>query len=336
MMFRPPQRVRDYLQRLPTADLYFLNPLRAWRRAASEGAKLPRTRILAPNVYALGRTGVVVRYGREADLDLLRRAGIRRVVYIADDDFAAGAKDERLPARYREKLAAFAAGAWPVLRDAADIVLVPGSVLAEIYGPKARIAPPVWQRPPAPQAHFGRGNAIKIAYLGTGSHLPDLADYAPAIAAALDAHPDARLTLFTGENTPNALREHRQVKVSAQMAWWRYKLALPRMRFHLALYPLADTPFSRARSANKLYEHALTGAASLMSPNPALQAAAGPDLKEVFVENPEDWTRRLREDISDREGLRRRAEATRKHIAARDPTAESIRAWREILSEEIK
>ncbi len=59
------------------------------------------------------------------------------------------------------------------------------------------------------------------------------------------------------------------------MPWWLYRRALARMRFHLAIYPLGDTPFNRARSASKLYEHALVGAASLMSPIPALRDAAG-------------------------------------------------------------
>ncbi len=330
-----PPRLREYLQRLPTTDLYFLNPLRTLRHAAANGRRLPRIRNLAPNVYAVGGTGVIVRYGAEADIERLRRAGARRIVYIADDDFDAGAKDTRLPPSYREKLAAFAEGPWPALRDAAEIVLVPGSILAAAYGQKARIIPPAWGRQPVPQERFSPRGGLEVAYLGSGSHLPDLADCAPAIIEALEAHPNARLTLIAGRHAPDTLREHRQVKACRQMAWWRYKAALPRMRFHLALYPLADTPFNRARSANKLYEHALTGAASLMSPNPALSAAIGSAVPNVFVDRPEDWPRRLMEDISDPEGLRRRAEETRQHIAAHDPLAESVRVWGEILAEEI-
>jgi hypothetical protein len=38
---------------------------------------------------------------------------------------------------------------------------------------------------------------------------------------------------------------------------------MARQRFHLALYPLAQTAFDRARSASKLTEHAILGAAGL-------------------------------------------------------------------------
>jgi hypothetical protein len=291
---------------------------------------------LAANVYAVGRTGVIVRYGREQDVDRLKLAGVQKIVYIVDDDFAAGAEDARLPARYREKLAAFVRGPWAALRDAADIVIVPGTVLAETYRPKARIVAPAWHRPPAPSQHFARAGPIEMVHLGTGSHTADLAAFAPTIAEVLSAHPQARLTVFSGAHTPSPLKEHRQVQSRPPMSWWRYKRSLPRMRYHLALYPLADTPFNRARSANKLYEHALVGAASLMSPNPALREAAGPRLLDMFVEGgPQDWAGRLEADLSEPHAPRQRAEATRAHIGAANPLADSIRVWRDILVAEL-
>jgi len=336
MIHPTPQSVREYRDRLPTTDLYFLNPLRAWKRVEPDGRRIPPIRNLAPNIYAVGRTGVIVRYGREADIDRLRHAGIGRLVYIADDDFAAGAEDARLPARYREKLAAFAEGAWPSLRQAADIVIVPGSVLAAAYGGKARVIPPAWHRKPAPSDHFARIDRIEVVHLGTGSHLSDLAALADAIAEVLKAHPQARLTLFSPGRAPPPLEGHRQVRVRRPMSWWRYKLSLPRMRYHMALYPLTDTAFNRARSANKLYEHALVGAASLMSPNPALQAAAGPGLSHLFVDgSSEDWASRIAADLADPAALRRRADATRARICAADPLENSARAWGEILADEI-
>ncbi|MGH6925743.1 MAG: hypothetical protein ACRED5_18605 [Propylenella sp.] len=333
-MLPAPRSIREYLDRLPTTDLYFLNALRALR-AAKVGSRLPPLRNIAPNVYAVGRTGVIVRYGREEDVDRLKQAGIKQLIYIADDDFAAGAEDEHLPERYRRKLAAFAHSPWPKLRDAADIVIVPGSVLAAAYGEKALTLPPAWHRPPALTEHF-RPDTIEIVHLGTGSHIADLAALAPTIAEALSVYPHARLTLFSGEQTPEPLRKHPQVRVRRPMAWWRYKLSLPRMRYQLALYPLADTAFNRARSANKLYEHALVGAASLLSPNAALREAAGQNLSHLFVEGGRrEWASRLMSDLADPEALRRRADATRAHIAATDPLARSVAAWRDILSAEF-
>lgn len=325
-------RLLDRFERLPTADLYVLNPLDALRRGAS---RLPPLKRVAKNLHAIGRTGIVVRYGEADDIARLERAGARRIVYVADDDFSAGAADPSLPPRYREKLAAFATSAWPALRDAADIVVVPGSVLAESYGAKARIVPPVWERTPADFDHFDAVGRIEVAYLGTASHVADLEDIAPTLAEALTKSPrDARLTLFLGDATPASLARHPRVSVRAPMSWRRYRRALRSMRFHLALYPLRDTAFNRARSASKFYEHALVGAASLMSPNAALQDAAGDTLPGLFVKDG-GWTARLEAELADLDLLRRRAEATRARIAASDPAGSAAEQWAEILSGEI-
>ena len=333
MMRFPPLGISAAFTRLPTTDLYVLNPLAELRR---KGARLPRLRHLVENGYLLGRTGIVVRYGDAEVLDLLRKAGATRLVYVADDDFSAAATDQRLPEGYRARLAAFAEGAWPALQAAADIVVVPGSVLAGIYGTKARIVPPVWHRPPADLDHFANPERIEIAHLGTASHKSDLAEIVSPLAEILGAHRNARLTLFSSGAAPGPLSRHQQVRVLKPMAWWRYRRALPKLRFHLAIYPLAETAFNRARSANKLYENALTGAASLMSPIPALEDAAGPLGSEIFVEGGASaWTQRLHADLSDTVRLRQRAGRTRAHILAADPAGEAARRWAEILAPEL-
>lgn len=324
--------LREFFTRLPTADLYLHNPLAELGR---HGGRVARPRCVSPNAYLAGRTGVVVRYGRAADIGMLRQSGAARIVYIADDDFLAGADDRNLPERYRRKLGDFALRHWPALRDAADIVVVPGAVLAGQYGMKAQIMPPVWHEAPAPLDHFADAPTIEMVHLGTGSHGADLAPLAPLLAGTLNEHPSLRLTLFAGDAAPAALKHHAQVRVRRPMPWWRYRRALPRLRFHLALYPLADTPFNRARSANKLYEHALVGAASLMSPNPALRDAAGSDLAAIFVEGgPEDWAKRLAALLARPSALREIAEAARMRILAAEPARRAADGWREILASE--
>lgn len=331
-MIGPQFGIREYLSRIPTADLYVLNPVRHLRRHSVRAARLPRIRCLVPNVYAIGSTGVIVRYAAAEDLDLLRRSGARRILYVADDDFVAGAADASLPDRYRAKLAAFAGGAWPVIREAADIVIVPGSVLASQYGAKARILSPVWHRPPAATAHFEAAGQIEVVHLGTGSHVSDIAAIAAPLAAVLQAKENVRLTLFSAGPAPGPLQRCANVRLRRPMPWWRYKLMLPRMRFHLALYPLRDTAFNRARSSNKLFEHALVGAASLMSPMPALCDAAGDASSPVFVRGgEEEWRQRIEADLSDMQALRRRADAIRSHIVAADLPGRAVEEWLDML-----
>ena len=333
MLRLSPKALREYIDRIPTTDLYLRNPLAELRR---QGGDISPPRYLAPNVYLIGKTGVVVRYGKAKDLDRLQRAGAKRIVYIADDDFVAGGTDPGLPERYRLKLRRFAESDWPALKAAADIVIVPGAVLAEIYGAKARIVPPAWDRPPASTEHFASAKRFDIVHLGTGSHRGDLALIVAPLARILDRHLEARLTLFTGVNVPGPLRSHRHVRLRHPLSWWRYKRALPKMRFHLALYPLAPTAFNAARSANKLYEHALVGAASLMSPNPALRAAAGPGAAARFIDgDAEEWGAQIEAHLARPDAMREQMEAARAHIHATDPLAYAALQWRDILASEM-
>jgi hypothetical protein len=323
---------QEYRRRTPTTDLYLLNPLHYLRRRDPRGVGLQQIKNIAPNVYAIGRVGIISRYGSPRDLDRLRQIGATRIVYIADDDFEAGATDPHLPAPYRAKLAAFAQQSWPALREAADIVIVPSPALAALYGPKARLMHPAWNRPPAKTRHYREPHSIEIVHLGTGSHRADLALIAPVLANLLAVHKNVRVTLLAGMEAPAELNAHHQVRSRRQMPWWRYKHMMRRMRFHLAIYPLQETAFNRARSANKLFEHALLGAASLMSPNPALRDAAGPELRDIFVEwDPQQWATRLEADIADLGAARHRAERTASHILSSDPLGQAASQWLAIL-----
>lgn len=332
MTLPTPRALYEYYQRIPTTDLYFRHPIEHLRGGARA---LPPIRHIVRNAYTIGRTGVISRYATLSDLDRLRRQDIRQIVYIADDDFAAGAADPAMPESYRARLGAFVAECWPAISAAADIVLVSSPRLAATYGAKARLVPPLWHRPPADTEHFGRAGRFEIAHLGTGSHRADLAPFAQPLAELLAANPRARLTLFSGADLPPVLGNREQVRSRRPLPWWAFKRLLPRMRFHLALYPLREGPFNAARSANKLFEHALVGAASLMSPNAALRAAAGDGLGDVFVDGAgEAWRDRIAADIADPGACRDRAERTRSHITATDPAGEAARQWLAILAGE--
>src|SRR5688572_3394694 len=79
--------LQEYRRRIPTTDLYFLNPVRHLQRHDKRAAGLPRLKAIAPNVYKIGGTGIVSRYGSPRDIDRLRALRVRQIVYIADDDF---------------------------------------------------------------------------------------------------------------------------------------------------------------------------------------------------------------------------------------------------------
>jgi hypothetical protein len=327
MEFSRPANLLETLRRLPTTDLYLVNPL------IGTPAQI---RILGRNIYGIGETAIVSRYASAEDVEQLRRLSPGRVVYIADDDFVAGMTDPNLPDNYRAKLASFASEIWPLLRQVADTSILPTEVLASAYGGDVRVVQPTWHREPPPIHHFDDAGDIRIAYLGTASHAADLGMIVPALLRVLARHPRARLTHFLGASIPAALTGHPQIVSRRPLPWWLYKRLLPRMRFHLALYPLQDTPFNRARSANKLLETAQVGAAALMSPNPALLGYAGPGLQALFVTGGlEQWEHRLDEALADVTALRNGAEEVRARVVAVHRAGEASAVWKKILADDL-
>jgi hypothetical protein len=332
MRFPLPLALTEFTRRTPTTDLYFRNPI---RRLLADHVRLPPLRTLAPHLYLIGQTGIISRYGSAADLDRLAKAGVQRTIYIADDDFEAGAADPLLPPKYRERLAAFVKRDWPLLRSAADIVVVSSPVLQPIYGPNARLVHPAWSMPPADTAHFAAARHFELVHLGTASHGSDFAPLAPVLVEVLRANPQVRCTLFAGGNLPEGLSGLPQVRSLRPLPWWRYRLALRRLRFHLATYPLRETRFNAARSANKLFEQAIVGAASLMTPNPALETVAGSALPDIFVDgDAEVWRERIQQLIRDPDLAREQAEKTGRHILALDPLGKAARQWLDMLAGE--
>jgi hypothetical protein len=332
MRFPLPGVLDEFRRRTPTTDLYVLNPLRHLTKT-EPALSLPRVTHLFGNVYAVGDTCIISRTAAGEQLGQIAGRPFRQIVYVVDDDFEAGAADPLVPAAYRAKLAAFAEGPLREIRAMADVVVASSPPLAAAYGPKAVLMHPAWRRSPAALDHFDRKPSFEIAHLGTGSHAGDLLPLGAELERVLTEHRHVRLTIFAAAACPEKLRGHAQVRLLRAAAWWRYRLTVPMRRFHLAIYPLHEGPFSAARSANKLFEHALVGAASLMTPIPALTHAAGPGLVDLFVEGGLDaWGERIRADIADREAGRERAVRTGDHIRELDPLARAARQWRAILS----
>ncbi|MDX1650376.1 MAG: hypothetical protein R3263_11035, partial [Myxococcota bacterium] len=87
--------------------------------------------------------------------------------------------------------------------------------------------------------------------------------------------------LSARHRVPAALARHPRIQRIPARGWSVYRAAMRGRRLHLALYPLMDTPFNRARSPNKLIEHGVVGAAPLYSrcwPEARRAAASGAGL----------------------------------------------------------
>jgi hypothetical protein len=272
----------------PTGDLYFAN---AMARFLAPGGPVRR---LAPTVFATKEAVLVLRHDQGARI---ARRDPRRLIYFLDDAVFAGLDDPTLPLGYRVKLWLVECAAARRLVPRACAVVVSAPEVAEdlprsLLRPDATVATlaPCWGvSPPGPCDEEERP-PWRIGFTGAQTHRAGLRLAAAAVAPLLRARADLELHLAGNHPLPQALRGLPGVRRNPAVSWTAYRAALPGMRRHVALYPTPDTAFARARSVNKLIEHALLGAAPIYSTQwPRARIAAETGACVLARNTPEDW-----------------------------------------------
>lgn len=318
---------------LPTTDLYFVNACKdligGWLRRG-------QVRRLGPNTFRSGdRLLLIRRDSPELIEQALTWPG--QLIYLIDDDVDGAAQSPGLPPDYRDRLARFARGPFDRLLRRADVIVASSDILAaRLRGDgrsRAEIVrlDPYWPLPLADQSHFDMIDArIEIAHLGTGSHAAGLGQAAPAILAMLDHCPTAHFTYIGKPAAHPTLEAHPRASCLAPMSWARYRRWLPRQRFHLALYPLAPTPFDRARSANKLIEHGIVGAVGLYQEDwgPAVLLGEGAIL---VPGDPAAWETGLLTAVERSSELAKQAAQSAEVLAAFNNPAHQHAFWQRTL-----
>lgn len=263
----------------PTVDLYFLDACAA---LVGDGRPIRR---LAPTVFASDRTRLVMRH----DTGTPRARRDEELVYFLDDAVFEGVRDTTLPFSYRAKLWTVECAAAQRLLPRADVLVVSTEKVAEslprgLLRPGMRVVQldPWWREPLPALSHFDDRSTTEIAFLGAGTHVAAARFVAETFRLVCAAHPDVRLTV-SGNHARMMARmvppEH--LRVLKPVGWQEYRAQLATLRVHIALYPLPDTPFARARSINKLIEHAMVAAAPLYArgwPSGDAAAAVGAGL----------------------------------------------------------
>ena len=243
----------------PTADLYFKN-------ACPDFLK-HQVQQLAPTVFASRTACLVMRHAMRAGALPERR----RLIYMIDDDVDAGTRDATLPFIYRQKLRLVEESARRQLTRDANVAVVASQHLADLFEPQleTHLLRPYWSEALSPLDHFDtirdESGPVDLAYLGSVVHRHDLEFLFPVLAALLARHPNLRVHIPARHSLPAGFARHPRVYRIPGLGWGAYRAGLADRRFHIALYPLLDTPFNRGRSINKLIEHAVVGAAPLYS-----------------------------------------------------------------------
>ncbi len=333
-MFPRPGRWRE----IPSVEKYFLGPNRdlVVSRFAFRPSPDTSYRRLGPHLFTTGESAVLIRHATERELALLERGSFRRIAYLLDDDLDAIAGDPAINADYRRRVAAFRDGPLQrILRRATDFIAPSIPLLSAHSGPALHFLGPALTHTPPGTTHFATEETFRIVFLGTRSHLEDFALLAPELERFLRAHPEAQLDTFLGRWAPAELRELPNAIHHAPLHWPAFRRLLQRRRWHLALAPMRPTAVNRARSWNKLLDHAAAGTATLATEGacPALDVALGSGRYGLpLPASPARWREALEWLLHDREQAARLAAAGAErasHIA--DP--QSVRTfWSHLLA----
>ncbi len=290
----------------PTADLYLLGAI---GDQVGPGRSIER---LGPGVFASAETLLVMRHaGRAAPLP--RR---RRVFWLIDDDVEAAIADPNLPVGQRAKLALLERRHGRRLLAAGAEVVASSASIAERYRARApvHLLMPRWDLPLAiPPTRRGAG--LRIAYLGSAVHRGDLALLATQLRRLLDARPGLELHLAANHRL-GPLAGHPRLRPIMATGWRAYRAWIATQRFDIAIYPLLDTAVNRARSVNKLIEHAVVGAAGIYSETwPEARRVARRGAGMVVANRPEAWAEAILA-LADDPALRARIAARGRVLAA--------------------
>lgn len=288
---------------------------------------------MSPTVFESDAVRLVIRHDAGAP------AGSGKdLVYFADDALFAGMRDRGLPLDHRLKLWAADCDAARRLAPAARAVVVSTWEVAEDLRRVLRssvstlhVIDPYWPEPLADLTHFAEGGPPRVAFLGAGTHRFGAAFAAAVIRRIVAALPETEFLLSANHRRVMA-HPPPTLKFLEQTRWPDYRARIVSDRRHVALYPTPDTPHARARSANKLIEHAIIGAAPIYSETwPMARMAAGAGGGMALGEDPALWAETAIALLRDRVRSRTLAEGAQR-LAGRLRDVDAQRSlWRRLL-----
>jgi len=196
--------------------------------------------------------------------------------------------------------------------------------LAEAYAPLAprsaivpnAIDPRLWRDWRHVRSRPFGGDKVRMLYMGTHTHGPDLAMIRPALDQ-LHAERGGAFDLTVIGVDPDLAPApwlHRLAPPAEAVSYPRFVRWLRGQGpFDLGLAPLADNGFNRCKSDIKALDYAAMGLLPLLSDGPAYRADPVLGRHAMFA-GPEGWLDALRAVLDDREAAARRAAAVETHV----------------------
>lgn len=189
-------------------------------------------------------------------------------------------------------------------------------------------------RPPGGDGHSGP--PVRIGWTGTATHAADLAAVAPALLAVLDRFGGRVELELRGMAAPPSLDGHPRVVVipTYEPDYGTYARALASASIDIAIAPLADHRFNRAKSPIKWLEWSAAGVAGIYQDLPPYADVVEPGLTGLLASaDPGAWTALLTELVTDPRRRHAMAVAAWNEVLAHHTVADTATAWGDAIAD---
>jgi glycosyltransferase involved in cell wall biosynthesis len=142
---------------------------------------------------------------------------------------------------------------------------------------------------------------VTVGYQGGKSHLVDMCAIQDELAGVLDANPDVDLHMIGEDFTPLAWVRRPWLEERCRFTRWSDDVGdyYRAVDFDIAIAPLADRPFNRAKSHLKALEAAARGIPVIAQDMEPYREFVKDGVTGYLVRTGEEWTKRLTELIHD-------------------------------------
>jgi glycosyltransferase involved in cell wall biosynthesis len=226
----------------------------------------------------------------------------------------------------------------------ADLILVPTGELrriAESFNPNVIVLPnylddTLWHLK-APKDSLN-DQFVKIGYMGSNSHTPDLALIAPVIKEIVQKYtPKVQVDIW-GTPLPEELTGVEGVNwyPSPTNVYKDFVNFFQSLEFDIAITPLADNLFNRCKSGLKFLEYSANGAPGVYSRVAPYESIVEDGVNGFLAGNEEEWSTSLAKLIEDATLRKKMVEAAQKEIRENWLLSKNIRSWEDIFKKLTK
>lgn len=187
----------------------------------------------------------------------------------------------------------------------------------------------IWSKSPRQKSLIS--GPIKILFSGTNTHGADIELVIEALDTILTEEKNG-VELHCWGTIPQALKQHPQIRTKLFTdAYTTYAECLQKNHFDIALVPLEDTPFNRAKSAIKWLEYSACRIAGIYSAVGVYEQYVGDNVAGLLVDNTVGaWYRAIKQLIHDRTLRRAMADRAHDEVYKKYTLRRNIEKWMDV------